>query len=245
MGSLVKLYDGEEARISTVEIFALLGYLEHRTLKRVISDNEREFLEYGLLHLEVRKPVKGSKGGRPDESYLLNEDQFILLVILAKNSKKSIELKVRVAKEFKAMKNALARMAVKSTDWQQVRKDGKAVYHQKTDIIKSFVEYATEQGSQSAKMYYTNLAKMENQALFLVEQKYPNLREVLNIKQLMQVATADQVVEKALQDGMDKKLPYKEIYQLAKERITQFSNIIGKSQVIALLEQDKQVGLPQ
>lgn len=243
MGNLVKLYDGKEARISTVEIFALLGYLEHRTLKRVISDNENEFLEYGLLHLEVQKPVKGSKGGRPDESYLLNEDQFILLVILAKNSKKSIELKVRVAKEFKAMKNALARMAVKAPDWQQVRQDGKAVYHQKTDVIKTFVDYATLQGSQSAKMYYTNLATMENKALFLIEQKYPSLRAVLNIKQLMQVSTADQIVEKALQDGMTEKLPYKDIYQLAKERVQQFSNIIGKSQVIALLEQDKQLSL--
>lgn len=234
MGGLVELYQGKEPRVSTVLIFSSLGYTEHRFLKRVIAAHEQELLEYGLLPLE-RQKVEGAKG-RPDESYLINEDQFILLIMLVKNSPDSVKLKVRVAKEFKAMRNKLTKMAAKSPDWQQVRKDGKVVYHQKTDIIKSFVEYATEQGSQSAKMYYTNLAKMENQALFLVEQKYPNLREVLNIKQLMQVATADQVVEKALQDGMNDKLNYKDIYQLAKERVIQFSNIIGKSQVIALLE---------
>ena len=243
MGALVALYAGKEGRVKTWDLWQGFGYKEHRTLKRIISENLAEFESRGLV-ISAPTDAETKKGkGRPDESYFLNERQFILLVMLAKNTPESVVLKSRVEVEFNKMRTQLAKMAVKSPDWQQVRKDGKAVYHQKTDIIKSFVEYATEQGSQSAKMYYTNLAKMENQALFLVEQKYPNLREVLNIKQLMQVATADQVVEKALQDGMDKKLPYKEIYQLAKERIIQFSNIIGKSQVMALLEQTKQLSL--
>lgn len=241
MGELVALYQGKEPRVSTVLIFGSLGYTEHRFLKRVIAAHESEFLEYGLLPLE-RQKVEGVKG-RPDESYLINEDQFILLIMLVKNSPESVKLKVRVAKEFKAMRNRLTKIAVKSPDWQQVRKDGKAVYHQKTDVIKTFVEYCEAAGSKSARNYYTNLAKMENKALFLVEQKYPNLRDILNIRQLMQVSTADQVVEKALQDGMEQKLDYHDIYQLAKERIIQFSSIIGKSQVIALLEQDRQVSL--
>jgi Rha family phage regulatory protein len=117
-----------------------------------------------------------------------------------------------------------------------LRKDSKVVYLQKTDVIKQFVNYATEQGSKSANMYYQNLAKMENKALFLIEQKYPNVREVLHIRQLMAVSAADQIVEKALSDGMDKKLPYKDIYELAKDRVIQFAGIIGKSQVIEMLE---------
>lgn len=60
---------------------------------------------------------------------------------------------------------------------------------------------------------------------------------------MLKVATADQIIEKALEDGMEQKLDYHDIYQLAKERVIQFSNIIGKSQVIALLEQDKQLNL--
>ena len=57
----------------------------------------------------------------------------------------------------------------------------------------------------------------------------------------MQVATADQVIEKALQDGMNDKLLYKDIYVLAKERVIAFSNIIGKSLVIELQE-NKRLG---
>lgn len=237
MEKLVSLYEGKEARVSTFDIFSGFGYPEHRSFKRRIKEHEESFLKYGEL-LEAQNCALNRKRGGQEKSYLLNEEQFMLLVTIAKTTPESIELKMRIINEFMRMRKQLAKMAVKSPDWQQVRKDGKAVYHQKTNVIKTFVEYATEQGSQSAKMYYTNLAKMENQALFLVEQKFPNLREILNIKQLMQVATADQIVEKALQDGMEQKLPYKEIYQLAKERVIQFSNIIGKSQVIALLERD-------
>ena len=238
MGELVSLYNGKEPRVSSGLIFKNLGYTEHRFLKRVIAAHESDLLEYGFLPLHRQKLTGESKGGRPDESYLINEDQFILLIMLVKNSPESVELKVRVAREFKAMRSQLAAIAANhnNTDWQEVRTNGKQVYFQKTDVIKAFVEYATEQGSKSASMYYANIAQMENKALFFIEQKYPNVREVLNIRQLMQVATADQVIEKALQDGMNDKLPYKDIYVLAKERVIAFSNIIGKSLVIELQE---------
>lgn len=227
--------------ISTFDLFERMGYKEHRTLKRVISDNIEAFHEYGFLHLDVQKPTSKS-GGRPVESYLLNEDQFILLVLLAKNTPQSVDLKIRVSREFKRMKQTISNLIAQRQDpnWQNVRSDGKAVYLQKTDVIKQFVDYATRQGSKSATMYYTNLAKMENNALFFIEAKYKNLREIMTIKQLMQVATADDVIEKAIKEGMDNNLHYKEIYKLAKERVVSFANIIGKSYVHDLQLENKQ-----
>ena len=221
--------------ISTFDLFERMGYKEHRMLKRVISENLESFNEYGLVQLEVQKPTSNT-GGRPTESYLLNEDQFVLLVLLAKNTKESVNLKIRVAREFKRMKQTIANLIAQREDpnWQQVRSDGKKVYLQKTDVIKQFVDYATSQGSISAKMYYMSLAKMENKALFFIEQKYKNLREIMTIKQLMQVSTADDVIEKALKEGMDKNMPYKEVYKLAKSRVVAFAEIIGKSHVHAL-----------
>ncbi|MDB4352974.1 hypothetical protein OAA60_06050, partial [Porticoccaceae bacterium] len=127
------------------------------------------------------------------ESYLLDEDQFILLVLLAKNTPESVALKVRVAKEFRRLKKIVSNIVAQQRDpnWVNVRSDGKIAYKQKTTIIKQFVDYATNQGSKSASMYYANLAKMENKALFFMEQKYDNLRDILTIKQLMQACTAD------------------------------------------------------
>ena len=223
--------------ISTFLLFEKMGYKEHSKLKRVIAEHLELFNDIGFLTLERQKPTD-KKGGRPIESYLLTEDQFILLVMLVKNNPESVKLKVRVAKEFRRLKRVAANIISQHLDpnWQHMRSDGKAIYKQKTDVIKRFTEYATKQGSKSAQMYYSNLARMENKALFLIEQKYDNLREILTIKQLMQVCTADDVIEKALVDGMNDELPYKDIYKLAKERIIAFAAIIGKSQVHLLTE---------
>lgn len=227
--------------VSTFDLFAKMGYKEHRKLKEVINEHKSDFEDLGILPLEREKPTK-KEGGRPSESYLLNEDQFILLVLLAKNSPESVQLKVRVSREFKRMKQTISNLLAQRQDpnWQNVRADGKAVYFQKTDVIKQFVDYATEQGSTSAAKYYVQLAKMENQALFFIEAKYKNLREIMTIKQLMQVATADDVIEKAIKEGMDAGLHYREIYQLAKERVIAFANIIGKSFVHDLQLEHKQ-----
>jgi len=225
--------------ISTFLLFEKMGYKEHSKLKRVIAEHIELFNDIGFLTLERQKPID-KKGGRPIESYLLTEDQFILLVMLAKNNPESVKLKVRVANEFRRLKKVVAGIVSQQKDpnWQNVRSDGKIAYKQKTDVIKMFVDYATNQGSKSASMYYANLAKMENKALFLIEQKYDNLRDILTIKQLMQACTADDVIEKALIDGMNDGMQYKEIYKLAKERIHAFAAIIGKSQVHLLTNKE-------
>ena len=221
--------------VSTFDLFKRMGYSEHRNLKETIDANIDAFNEFGVMRFETVKP-KGEKGGRPVKCYLLNEDQFTFLAMLMKNTKEVVALKAKIAKEFIRMRQTLANLVAQQRDpnWQNVRADGKAVYLQKTDVIKQFVDYATAQGSESASKYYMSLAKMENQALFFIEAKYKNLREIMTIKQLMQVATADDVIEKALKEGMDAKMHYKEIYQLAKERVISFANIIGKSHVHAL-----------
>ena len=237
MENLVELYQGKEARVSTFLIFNGFGYTEHRAFKKLISKNMDSFLKYGQIFEAFQNALNKKRGGQ-DKSYFLNEDQFMLLVAVSKTTPGSLVLKMRIIDEFFRMRKMLAKLAStrSSEEWQNLRKDGKAVYLQKTDVIKQFVDYATAQGSKSASMYYTNLAQMENKALFLIEQKYQNVREVLNIKQLMQVATADQIIEKALGDGIKQELPYKEIYALAKDRVIQFSEILGKSLVIEMLE---------
>jgi len=238
MEQLVSIYQGKEARVKTWDIWKGFGYSEHRMLKQLIFRNRQLFEDRGKLISEKvsthREVETKRKGGRPDESYFLNERQFVLLIMLSKNTPESLELKSRVETEFERMRKTLASLSNQKTtiDWQTARQDGKAIYHQKTDVLKVFVDYATAQGSKSANLYYTNIAKMENAALFMLEQKFKNVREFLNVRQLQQVAIADQIVEKALQDGMDQQLDYHDIYKLAKDRVIQFSNIIGKSLVI-------------
>lgn len=226
--------------VSTFDLYTVMGYSQHRNLKELIDNHFESFSEFGIMRFETVKP--SGKGGRPVKCYLLNEEQFTFLAMMMRNTNEVVKLKVKIAKEFLRMRSTLANIVAQQDDpeRQKVRLDGKAIYMQKTDVIKDFVGYATAQGSKSASKYYMSLAKMENNALFFIEAKYKNMREIMTIKQLMQIATADQLVEKALKDGMDQGLPYKDIYQLAKERVVAFANIIGKSQLHDLALENKQ-----
>jgi len=124
--------------------------------------------------------------------------------------------------------------------WQQARLEGKDARRHETDAIAAFVEYATAQGSRNACHYYANVTKMTHQALFLVEQglKLPNhLRDLLNGMQLSFLTTAEYVCANAIREGMQRELPYKDIYALARDKVTAFAASVGKTP--ALPKQDQ------
>jgi hypothetical protein len=229
---MVELHN-EIPRVSTFDIFEGLGYSEHRLLKKVIKDNIEEFDGLGLMQLELRKPPAGSKGGRPDESFLLDEEQFTLLVLLCKNNPNTIKLKVKIAKQFMAMKTELLRIKSRqqSSEWIEQRKSGKISRVEETDIIKEFVKYAEGQGSKSASMYYMNISRMENKALFILESKFKNVRDMLDGQQLATLSTCDQLVAKTLRDCMAEGIHYKEIYKEAKKSVKKLVELIGTSGV--------------
>ena len=215
---------GNEVFTTSLKIAEGTG-VEHRAIMQLLKTHS------GRKTLSTFEMSKVSRGGRPVEFAMLNEIQTTFLITLMRNSDIVVEFKEKLTQEFFRQRETIAQLVRQQKDpnWQNVRSDGKHVYLQKTDIIKQFVNYAKAQGSTSAERYYSNLATMENKALFFIESKYKNMREIMTIKQLMQIATADQVVEKAIQEGMDQELHYKDIYQLAKERVIAFANIIGKS----------------
>ena len=72
--------------------------------------------------------------------------------MLVKNTIESIEFKNRIEIEFNRMQKTISALVAqrKDANWMHIRKDGIAVYHQKTDVIKQFVDYATAAGSKSA-----------------------------------------------------------------------------------------------
>lgn len=229
MKSSLVLTDGKQAYTTTL-IIAEGCNVEHRSTIQLLRKHS---ITQTLSTFEMSKV---SRGGRPVEYAKLNEMQTTFLITLMKNSPQVVRFKEVLTREFFNQRQIISRLILQreNPNWQDARRDGKIIYRQKTDVIERFVEYATEQGSSNAKMYYSNLAKMENSALFFFEQKYKNLREVLTIKQLMQVSTADDIIDKALAEGMDGGQSYKDCYKLAKKRIVAFAEIIGKSPVLSL-----------
>jgi len=212
--------------VSTLDMWENLE-VQHKALIGMIRKNEKEFQEIRLLTFQKSKGT----GGRPTYFCYLDEEQTTFLIMLMKNSEVVKKFKFKITREFFRMRKVLSDIASQkqNSEWLEKRKSGKLTLREKTDTVQKFIEYATEQGSKSAKMYYMNIAKMQNKALFLIDQKFKNIREILNLEQLSTVVSADKIVEKAIQDGMDEGLPYKEIYQLAKTRIEMFAEIHGKT----------------
>lgn len=201
----------------------------HKGIIRLIRDRENDFNEFGTLRFENAK----SKG-RPTEFVYLNEQHltFLIMMLRVKQSEndKVLQFKKKITKEFFKMRKWILEQKIQKANQEyiEMRKQSKIGRRLETDIIKQFVEYATKQGSKSANKYYMNISKMENKAFFIIKEKFKNVREILNITQLSKIMYADIVVRQALIEGMEKQMFYKDIYQLAKNKVIQASNSLPK-----------------
>lgn len=217
--------------------------IEHRALKKLVVKYKSEFEDVGSIAPAMQR-INPKKRGGVVEEFLLNEPQATYLTTLLTNNETVRKFKAFLTKEFFRQRKLLykliysAEVQRQNAEWIQKRSEGKLERKLETDTIKAFVQYAKHQGSQNAERYYANITKMENNALFMdyLEQKFPNLREVVNGFALDSLKMADRIVGKALKDGMEAQLPYKEIYLLAKERVETFATVLGKTPIQMILD---------
>lgn len=202
--------------------------VKHRAVLELIRAYESDLQDFQSFTFQTEK-----SGGRPMSYCYLNEEQTAFLITLMKNSKKSVTFKKKLTKEFFRLRDTLQQIAAnqKNVEWLEKRKQGKTARISETDEIKNFVEYAKSQGSKNAEKYYMLLTSMENKALFFLEQKFKNVREVLKGHQLETISNADRIISRQLQKCVDEKRPYKDGYKMAKKAIESFSDLIGKTLV--------------
>ena len=219
----------DKPRIGTFTIAQGLDK-DHSEMKKLIEKYRKEFEDFSGL--KTRK--LSSTGGRPVEEFMLDEDQFMFLGTLLRNSPKVVKFKQRIILEFKKCRKKLTALGQhKSEPKYQVSRDaGKLVRRETTDVIKEFIEYAKSQGSKNADQYYMVISKMLNSLLFIVEGRYKNVRDMLTVRQLMTISSAEQIVERALSLGMKKNKYYKEIYKDARKKVELFAEMHGKSEVV-------------
>jgi len=232
MNGLVVI-EKEELLTNSLILAEGVGY-EHRTVLKLIREHECDIKDFGIISLGVRK----SRRGKPTEFYNLTESQVYFIMTLMQNSDAVTKFKKELIKEFMRMRKALINVKVmhQNEEWQRARLEGKAIRRETTDVLKDFVEYAISQGSKNALRYYSNITNMENKSLFIIEQKFDNIREVLNNHQLATLRVADIAVQNALQEGMERSMHYKDIYLLAKERVEKISEAIKPTIVISATE---------
>jgi len=209
---------------------------DHKHLLNTIETNREDFEDFS----DLKRNKLASTGGRPAIEYLLTEEQTTLLITYLRNLKSNDKVRLfkkALVKEFYRMKRVIRSVKAQSDDplWLKYREDGKINRLGETKAIKDFIEYAIHQGAtqRGALHYYENLTKMMNTALFIIEGKFKNLRNVMTGQQLIAVGAAEVIIQKAVVDGMKKNVHYKEVYRLAKERTIQFAELHGQSEVLS------------
>lgn len=240
----------KEPRISTKEIAEWTSG-SHRSIYILVSEYKEDLKEFGQILQRTRNYTNTAKetkdklinsSGEKIE-YLLNESQAALLLTYMKNTPIIRAFKIKLVKEFFRLRESLTQLNQMRTtqEWVETRSEKKIDRVNETLAIKRFAEYAQAQGSKNYNKYYMILTKMENETLYDIAHKFPNLRDVLSRKQLTQLAVADNVVEKALEDGMNASMNYKDVYQLAKSRLISYSILVGRTTPInqMLLEAEK------
>ena len=199
-----------------------------RTVERVLERQKNSGLSSTLKF--PQKFIKSSftnKMGRTYDMYELNEQAYLKLAMQLSGYEKAEIVQDQIIEAFAMMKEQILNQ--QNNSWITKRNETKDIRKNETDVIKDFIEYAKIQGSENAERYYLNITKMTNKALELLIQTndYKPLRDLRSITELGFIQMLDYRATLAIQDGMNRKLPYKEIYRYAKEEVEKLSDSLA------------------
>lgn len=223
--------------------------IEHRAIKNIIEKHKLHFEDFGPVRKcdisgsdeDFTDPIrcikytmnKPKKRGGQVQQFIINEEQYVFLGTLLPNSENIVIFKKKLTKEFFKMRKVLIKLTVQhqNEQWRLQRAQGKIERRLETDAIKEFIEYAKSQGSKSADNYYMIITNMENKSLVnieIIQQKFKNVRDILEGFDLTSLQMADKIVAVSLREGMTLGMFYKDIYIMSRDRVEAFALTIGK-----------------
>lgn len=131
--NLVFLNPNTQEPFTTSDVIAEFAGIQHHAVQQMIQKHEPDFKAFGVIAFQMRKPPSGSKGGRPETIYHLNEQQATLLMTYLKNTEKVRQFKVELVRQFYAMRTELYKVQMAKAARQPVRVS-------MTDAIKALPE---------------------------------------------------------------------------------------------------------
>lgn len=191
-----------------------------RTVEKVVERQKKSVHSSTLLFPPVfKKSTFTNKMNRQFPMYEMNEQAFIKIVMQLSNYEKAEIVQDMFIEAFYRMKKIIQNQSNES--WISKRSQSREIRREETNTIKDFIEYAESQGSSSAGRYYANITKMTNKALELLVQSKDGrpMRDLVTVTELGFIQVVDHRATLAIQDGMDRKLPYKEIYKFARAEV--------------------------
>lgn len=194
-----------------------------RTVRELITKLQKQSSVQRVVFLESSFT---NKQGRTYTMYEMNEDAYMLLAMQLSQYEKAFQVQIAIIKAFREM--AIALVNQQNVSWIEARQKGKVERIAETDIIKEFVEYATNQGSESAKMYYMNITKMTNKALeFMIQDKTGvPIRDLSSLENIGFIMALDKRAGSAIKHGMEQKMHYKDIFHYAKAEVNKLADVL-------------------
>jgi Rha family phage regulatory protein len=191
-------------------------------IRKLIADLSG--LRVGSVHPKIQEEERIYRGNTYI-AYLMNRHFFSLLSMRFKG-KKAFEWQVKFNDAFYEMERHILQSNLNKSDngFLKIREQGKIARKEETGVIKEFVDYATRQGSMSAKFYYKHITNATYKALGLMVQRKPKLRDSLNVYEVSELLLAERLAQNALKKYMDLGRNYKDIYESVKTDLISFAN---------------------
>lgn len=130
MNDLVFMHGLNEEPYTTDKIIAECSKNQLKVVKNLIRNHKKDFEDFGVLHFENAKPLKGSKDGRPQKTYHLNEQQATLLITYLDNTPEVNKFKKSLVHEFYRMKQELTQRQIKKQRHVKTALDGLTIKEQ-------------------------------------------------------------------------------------------------------------------
>jgi len=223
MSNLVEVEKGEP-RTNSYLIGKEFG-IAHKHVLQKVKDFMAEIpaVRFNEMYRGYQREVRG----RTFETFSMNRDGYMFLVMNI-SSKKAHAKKLAFIDAFNQMESALLKLDENSKDnqWLKVRTQSKQMRLQQTDVIKEFVEYATNQGSKSAKFYYKHYTSATYKALGLIQHKRPKLKDTLDMMELAQLMVAENVAKQSIRKHMEAGEHYKSVFLLVKQDLMKLSETL-------------------
>lgn len=200
----------EEPRVDTRNLANHLG-IQHRSAFKLVEVYPDDFKALGVVRFEIAKPLKGAKGGRPERSALLNEDQAYLLLAYSRNTAKVRALKVELVKAFRDARAAA----------QAHKRDYLPGYHQMHDVV-----HALAAGSPNEKFVHINLNKLVNRVAGIEAGQ----RRTLAAPAMSLTVVAQTIATKAMADAQD----HRDGFQRAKAALGRLQAVLDWPDVAGL-----------
>jgi len=232
MSAIVYVERGDLVLTDTQIVAKEFGMKHHEVMRRVSSvlSDYPQFRAVSNLPKNdsipefVRVESRNYKG-KDFDAAVMNRDFFALLMFRFE-TERARQKQLLFVRQFFAMEEALLkeRNNQANLEWTTARQQSKVTRREETDIIQRFTDYATAQGSESAKFYYKHITMACYKCLQLVESKKPKVRDTLNLMELNQLVLAEVVAGRSLMRHMDAGEHYKVIYELVKQDLEKFAD---------------------